>query len=76
MTGVVLAATDSNPADIGKDSLVLNGYPPHSANLAVTVSTGVVSRLNATVTANFTDNRRERARELSASSIRPPASTW
>jgi hypothetical protein len=37
--GIVLAATDPNPADIGKDPLALNGYPPHSADLAVSLST-------------------------------------
>jgi hypothetical protein len=55
--GIVLAATDPNPADIGKDPLALNGYPPHSATLAVSLTTSGGLGLNATVTANFTDNR-------------------
>lgn len=54
--GVVLAATDPNPAQIGKDPLALNGYPPRSANLAVALSTSSGVGLNANLTANFKDN--------------------
>jgi hypothetical protein len=57
VTGVVLAATDSNPGDLAKDSLVLNGYPPTSAQLAVTVSTGSDVTVDATVNVNFKTNR-------------------
>lgn len=55
--GIVLAATDPNPAAIGKDPLALNGYPPHSATLAVSLTTSGGLGLDATVSANFTDNR-------------------
>ncbi|MGC2175814.1 MAG: hypothetical protein WA614_10160, partial [Acidimicrobiales bacterium] len=55
--GVVLAATDPNPADIGKDPLALNGYPPRSADLAVSLSTSGGVGLNANITVNFKDNR-------------------
>jgi hypothetical protein len=55
--GIVLAATDPNPAGIGKDPLALNGYPPHSVDLAVSLTTSSGLGLNANVTANFTDNR-------------------
>ncbi|HTT59667.1 MAG TPA: hypothetical protein VMF33_06430 [Acidimicrobiales bacterium] len=57
VTGVVIAATDSNPADLAKDSLVLNGYPPTSAQLAVTVSTGSDVSVDATVNVNFKTDR-------------------
>ncbi len=57
VTGVVIAATDSNPGDLAKDSLVLNGYPPKTAQLAVTVSTGSDVSVDATVNVNFRTNR-------------------
>ncbi|MGC2485963.1 MAG: hypothetical protein WA359_06960 [Acidimicrobiales bacterium] len=57
VTGVVIAATDSNPGDLAKDGLVLNGYPPTSAQLAVTVSTGSDVTVDATVNVNFKTNR-------------------
>ncbi len=55
--GLVLAATDPNPAALGKDPLALNGYPPHSANLAVSLTTSGGLGLKATITANFTKSR-------------------
>jgi hypothetical protein len=57
VTGVVIAATDSNPAGLQKDPLVLNGYPPSSADLAVTVSTGSDVTVNANVNVNFKTDR-------------------
>jgi hypothetical protein len=57
VTGVVLAATDSNPGGSSKDPLVLNGYPPRSANILLTVSTGQPYKLSANVNMDFTTNR-------------------
>jgi hypothetical protein len=57
VTGVVIAATDSNPGSLTKDPLALNGYPPSSANLAVTVSTGDDVSVSATVNVNFKTGR-------------------
>jgi len=55
-TGVVLAATDSNPGGVAKDLLVLNGFPPSSAQLLVSLSTGANFTLSANVAANFRAN--------------------
>jgi len=55
--GVVLAATDPNPGSIGKDPLALNGYPPRSADLSVSLSTSGGVGLDANITVNFKDNR-------------------
>jgi hypothetical protein len=55
--GVVIAATDANPSSLAKDPLVLDGYPPKTANLLVNVSTGASFGLNANVAVNFDDNR-------------------
>jgi hypothetical protein len=57
VAGVVIAVTDSNPGGLAKDPLALNGYPPSSANLLVTVSTGAPFSLNANVAVNFKSNR-------------------
>jgi hypothetical protein len=59
VTGVVLAATDPNPSGIAKDSLALNGQPPRSATLAVTVSNGQSYDISATINANFDTSRAE-----------------
>lgn len=56
-TGVVLAATDSNPSGIAKDSLVLNGVPPHSASLLMTVSNGQSYTISAMINVNFDTSR-------------------
>ena len=57
VTGVVLAATDNNPGGAAKDTLTLHGFPPHTAQLLVTVSTGQNYSLSATVGLDFaTDN--------------------
>ena len=56
VTGVVVAATDSNPASSPKDSLALNGYPPRSAQLHVVISTGQLYNVTADVNVNFVTN--------------------
>jgi hypothetical protein len=56
VTGVVLAATDSNPTGAAKDLLVLNGYPPSSANLLISLAEGNSSGLSANVLVNFKNN--------------------
>jgi hypothetical protein len=57
VTGIVIAATDSNPGRSAKDPLALNGYPPRSADLLVTLSTGAPYGLSADVAVNFKSNR-------------------
>ena len=57
--GVVLAATDPNPSGIPKDPLVLNGNPPRSASLLLTVANGQSYTVSATINANFRDSRAE-----------------
>ena len=57
VTGVVLAATDSNPAGLVKDPLTLNGYPPKTADLAVTLTSGAGFGLTSNVEVNFTTGR-------------------
>jgi hypothetical protein len=57
--GVVFAATDPNPSGIPKDSLVLNGNPPRSASLLVTVANGQSYTVSATINANFDTARAE-----------------
>ncbi len=57
VTGVVVAATDPNPAGVARDPLALNGYPPKSATLQVSVSNGSSVALSANVSVNFTNNR-------------------
>jgi hypothetical protein len=56
-TGVVIAATDSNPAGIARDPLVLNGYPPKTADLALTLTSGAGFGLSANVEVNFRTDR-------------------
>lgn len=57
ITGVVIAATDANPGSLVKDPLVLNGYPPKTANLLVNVATGASLGLSANVAVNFDNNQ-------------------
>jgi len=57
--GIVFAATDSNPSGISKDPLVLNGNPPRSASLLVTVSNGQSYTISATINVNFDTSRAE-----------------
>ena len=56
VTGVVVAATDSNPSGTPKDALALNGYPPKSAQLHVVISTGQRYNVTADVNVNFVTN--------------------
>lgn len=56
VTGVVLAATDPNPADVAKDSLALNGYPPKTADVQLVISTGQDLHVSANVWMNFTND--------------------
>ena len=55
--GVVLAATDSNPSGISKDPLVLNGVPPRSTSLLMTISNGQSYNVSATINVNFATSR-------------------
>lgn len=57
--GIVFAATDSNPSGVAKDGLVLNGIPPRSAALLVTVSNGQSYTVSATINVNFDTARAE-----------------
>lgn len=54
--GVVLAATDSNPSGSIRDTLVLNGYPPRTADIRFVVSTGQAYSVSADVKVNFRTN--------------------
>ncbi|HEY5265621.1 MAG TPA: hypothetical protein VIJ40_02290 [Acidimicrobiales bacterium] len=56
VTGVVIAATDSNTSSLAKDPLLLHNYPPRTANLLVTLSTGASFGLSANVAVNFDTN--------------------
>ncbi len=51
--GVIYAATDSNTSGVAKDPFALHGYPPKTADLLVTVSTGQSYTLSANVDVNF-----------------------
>ncbi len=59
-TGVVLAATDPHPNPGGGtvDALALNGYPPSTAELAVTIDAGAQS-LTGTLNIDFATNAAE-----------------
>lgn len=56
ITGVVLAATDANSTSSSKDPLVLNGFPPKSAKILVSISTGQSYSVSADVNVNFRTN--------------------
>ncbi len=58
-TGIFFAATDSSSNGPAKDPLALNGYPPKSANLLVTASTGQAYSLSANVNVDFSTNNVE-----------------
>ena len=64
--GIVAAATDPNPMGLAKDTLVLNGYPPKTANILVTVSTGSAYRVSANVNVDFVHNTIEATVSLPA----------
>jgi len=54
--GVVLAATDPSPSGVVRDPLALNGYPPATARIAVTLTTSTGLQVNAMVNVDFTTN--------------------
>ncbi len=56
VTGVVIAATDSTPGSPTRDPLALNGYPPHSAQLALTISAGQQYDVTGMLNVNFATN--------------------
>ena len=56
VTGVVIAATDSMPGTSGRDPLALNGYPPRSAQIALSISTGQAYHVTSEVNVNFVTN--------------------
>ncbi len=56
VTGIVIAATDPNPSGVPNDTLALNGYPPKTATLLVTVNTGGAYEVSAKVNINFVTN--------------------
>lgn len=53
IVGIVLAATDSNPTGVVKDSLALNGYPPKTADFELNASSGSTYSVHATVEVDF-----------------------
>lgn len=57
VTGIVLAATDSNPLGIAKDPLALNGYPPKTADVALSLASGSGPGLNAQLQIDFAKSR-------------------
>ena len=57
--GLVFAATDPNPSGVAKDPLALNGYPPKTALLALTVTTDGGISIHANLDVNFTYNKVE-----------------
>ena len=57
--GVVLAATDDNPSGVAKDPLALNGFPPKTAHMALTVTTEGGISIHANVEVNFNADRIE-----------------
>lgn len=59
LTGVIYAATDSNPGGLTKDSLALNGYPPKTADFELKVATGQAYSLNANIDVNFAKHSAE-----------------
>ena len=56
VTGVVIAATDSNPGGTG-DALALHGKPPTSAVIDYTLSTGQAEQMTGTLNVDFTKNQ-------------------
>jgi len=57
VTGVVVAATDSNPLGLSKDPLALHGYPPKTADVALTVQSGSGAGLTAQLQIDFAKGR-------------------
>ena len=59
VVGVVVAATNTNPTVTTRDPLALNGYPPRTADVRVTLTTGSSVDATADVAINFTSNSAE-----------------
>jgi len=59
LTGVVYAATDSNPGGATKDPFALNGYPPKTADVEIKISSGQPYGVDANVAVNFRKNTAE-----------------
>ncbi len=53
VTGVVLAATDSNPGSRVRDPLALNGFPPRSAEVHLAISARQGYQVTGDVALNF-----------------------
>ncbi len=56
VVGVVIAATNTNPSGSTRDPLALNGYPPRTANVRLTLMTGSNVDATAVVAINFAAN--------------------
>ena len=56
VVGVVIAATNTNPSATTRDPLALNGYPPRTADVRVTLTTGTSVDATADVAVNFATN--------------------
>ncbi len=56
VVGVVVAATNTNPSATTKDPLALNGYPPRTADVRLTLTTKSNVAATADVAINFTNN--------------------
>lgn len=57
ITGVVVAITDSNPSGLAKDPFTLNGYPPSTAQLSLSVHSGSGASLSAQLNVDFHNSR-------------------
>ena len=57
IVGVVIAVTDQNPSGLAKDPFALNGYPPSTAQLALTMRSGTGSGLSALLNVDFHNGR-------------------
>ena len=57
IVGVVVAITDHNPSGLAKDPFALNGYPPSTAQLALTMRSGTGAGLSALLNVDFHNGR-------------------
>lgn len=55
--GVVVAITDNNPSGLAKDPFALKGYPPSTAQLALTMRSGTGAGLTALLNVDFHRSR-------------------
>lgn len=56
ITGVILAATDPNPSGVSVDHLALNGFPPSSVQMKLTISSSQGFGLAGDVNIDFNKN--------------------